>query len=88
MATKFPLTSPIPFGDGEVSEIDFRDPLLEHLLELDKVTGKIAQVAKLISVLGDIPPSSVKKIAARDLVGIGKLLEAAMGEFPLDGATE
>lgn len=71
------LEYPIQAHGEEITSIEFRRPTTGDLLAIDGL-GDIAGAAKLVELLGAIPPSSVK---ALDPVDFAKCADTISGFF-------
>lgn len=91
------LTKPITAHDESVQEIDLREPTGREIIEIgfpflvivsdDDTSAMQIQtktVAKYISVLGKIPPSSVHELCGAD---ISALMGVVMSFFGVEAAT-
>jgi hypothetical protein len=82
------LSTPIEAHGETVTRLLIREPKVAHLRALDKVQGDVAQTAKLLSILSDVPLSSVDQLLLRDLKSrISPVLDALMGESQATGET-
>ncbi len=78
--TVFTLSKPIKIGDEEVAQIEMREPVGQDLLDIgypylvtlgdgegERIELRPKVMAKYVSRLAAIPPSSVAQIAIADL---------------------
>lgn len=70
----------------QTNVIRLMPPKMKHLRALDKIPGDIGKSIKLISVLANIPISSVEEISLRDInLKISPVLEYLTGESQESG---
>lgn len=79
---KVTLGRPIEFGEEVISELVFEEPTIGGLEELDRCTGDVARLIKLVSICTGLTPPQVKMIRAGDLekvkAALGKLMPAGL----------
>lgn len=94
MTTKIKLSKPIKAHGETVNELTFEAPTLGAIDGIHlKVSGggsvefNLGDLAKIISNMANIPPSSAAQISLVDLAGLAEVVQGFLGDFLQTGGT-
>lgn len=68
------LSTPITWGEEQITELRFREPTVADMKKTDRAKGDVEKTAILIAALSGIAPPAVDRLSAKDMQACGDVI--------------